>query len=543
MSSDSDSNADPDAQLNAQLNAWFGALLADVARYGDLSPERRSELAAGLAEVEVADGVAVDELLEALVPQGDGREQLLALFLERQVQPWLVREPDANLSTAAVERLAAWYAREATASLLRFPILRTLAIDGSAQASALLADAVATMPPADPRQALMALVPLFQPRSERPEGAAALWPRLLEAVSNPQLAPAVLDLANFSFRRGWVSEHPAKGRTAELASIVGSLAGRLAAIEERPAEFASTPIELSRIVNDGVTLLVSLCDALALAGDRSVVGKLRQALGLAHRRVQTEAAAALARLGEEEGVKQLGELAKEPVVRTRVLAYLEELGKLDTLDASLRSAEARAQGDLAAWMAQPTRFGVAPDELELIDRTRQYWPGYVDPVECFLFTYEYRRGNQAASGVGIAGPTTSALQFDLQDLPPSDIYAMYAGLDAEHSEIFETSPDDLSIEQEDAWERVSTALGAQGYEDRELMFWGTFFGEQHAVATAMHDGRSGVIVVGDDHSEWFAFPAVATPFGPREAYALFKGRKLLKTFNHPQGPGGATTES
>jgi hypothetical protein len=531
-------NSDDDAELNA----WWNGLLADAPRYGELTPERRSELAEGLADVEVADGVAVDELFEALVPHGDGREQLLALFLERQVWPWLVREPEAHLSTASVERLAAWYRRESTAPLLRFPILRTLAIDGSAQASATLADALATLPPADPRQAVLSLVPLFQPRSERFDGAAALWPRLLDAVTNPHLAPAVLDLANFAFRRGWVSEHPARSRTTELAALVGSLAGRLAAIEERPADFASTPIELSRIVNDGVTLLVSLCDALALAGDRSVIGKLRQALGLAHRRVQTEAAAALARLGEEEGITHLGELAKEPVARTRVLAYLEEIGKLDTVDSTLRTAESRAQGDLAAWMAQPTRFGVAPNALELIDRTRQHWPGYVDPVECFLFTYDYERGERSAAGVGIAGPMTSALPFDVQDLPPSDIYAMYAGLDAEHPEIFETAPDDLSLEQEDAWERVSAALGGQGYEDRELMFWGSFFGEQHAVATATHAGRQGVIVVADDHSEWFALPAVATPFGPREAYALFKGRKLLKNFNRPGGPEGESAE-
>jgi len=533
-------NSDDDAELNA----WWNSLLADVPRYGELTAERRTELAAQLAEVEVADAVAVDELLAALEPQGDGREQLLAQFLERQVQPWLVRETDAHLSTASVERLAAWYRREATAALLRFPILRTLAIDGSAQALATYADALATLPPADPRQAVMSLVPLFQPRDERSAGAAALWPRLLDAVTTPHLAPAVLDLSNFAFRRGWVSEHPARGRTTELASLVGGLAGRLAAIEERPEEFATTPIELSRIVNDGVTLLVSLCDALALTGDRTVVGKLRQALGLAHRRVQTEAAAALARLGEEEGVTHLGELAKEPVVRSRVLAYLEEVGKLDTLDPSLRTAEARAQGDLAAWMAQPTRFGVAPDALDLIDRTRQHWPGYVDPVECFLFTYDYERGARSASGVGIAGPTTSALPFDVQDLPPSDIYAMYAGLDAEHGEIFETSPDDLSIEQEDAWERVSAALGGQGYEDRELMFWGSFFGEQFAVATAVYEGRPGVMVVADDHSEWFALPAVATPFGPREAYALFKGRKLLKSFNAPEagGTGGETAD-
>jgi hypothetical protein len=309
------------------------------------------------------------------------------------------------------------------------------------------------------------------------------------------------------------------------------LGSRLSKLEESPQEYAATPAELSKIVNESVTLVVALCDALALSGDPSVVGKLYPLLDLAHRRVQTEAAAALAKLGEKQGIEHLKKLAEQPAARTRVLAYLEELKAVDQLDEKFRSPEARAQGDLAAWMAQPTRFGLAPDELELIDRTKQYWPGYVDPVECFLFTYEYRHGNRTAAGVALAGPATNALQFDLQDLPPSDIYALYAGLDAEHAEIFETPLDDLSGSQAGAWDHVREELTAQGYADVQLAAWQNFFGEQHAVATATHDGRPGVIIVADESSEWFGLTTTLRGFGPNEVYALYKGRKLLKTFN------------
>jgi len=48
----------------------------------------------------------------------------------------------------------------------------------------------------------------------------------------------------------------------------------------------------------------------------------------------------------------------------------------------LRTPEARAEGDLAAWMAQPMRFGVAPDNLELIDRKKQ---GFGVPVYEWFF--------------------------------------------------------------------------------------------------------------------------------------------------------------
>jgi len=343
----------------------------------------------------------------------------------------------------------------------------------------------------------------------------------------------VLDLANFLTRRGWATEHPARSRVAELATLLGALAQRLAKIEETPQEFASTPLELSKVVNDSVSLIVSLCDALALVGDDSVVGKLHQAMTLAHRRVQTEAAAAVARLGDKQGVEHLKQLAADPAARTRALAYLEELGAASEVDEKFRSAEARAAGDLAAWMAQPTRFGVAPDELELIDRVRQHWPGYVDPVECFLFTYEYQRAGRTVAGVGLAGPTTAALQIDLQDFPPGDIYALYAGLDVEHDEIVDVEAADLSDAQEAVWEQVRDALGEQGFGEVELMRWSSFFGEQHAVAAAVRDGRRGVIVVADESAQWIVLPTGPRTIGPDEAYAMYKGRKLLASFNRP----------
>lgn len=518
--------------MNIDLDyAAWQTLLADLARYGTLAPARRQALDDTLATLEVDEAATVEELFAVLEPVLDGRQNLVGNLLQNAVQPWLHRSEAEFLTKATVARLVAWYRVPETARVLQFPVLRTLAIDGSAEALKAFAELLTTDPPGDERQAVMSLVPLFQPRSGTVPGAAALFPRLFDALANHTLAPAVIDLANFLSRRGFVEEHPGKSRAGELAALLGNLGNRLSKLEESPHEYAATPAELSKIVNESVTLVVALCDALALSGDPSVVGKLYPLLDLAHRRVQTEAAAALAKLGEKQGIEHLKKLAEQPAARTRVLAYLEELKAVDQLDEKFRSPEARAQGDLAAWMAQPTRFGLAPDELELIDRTKQYWPGYVDPVECFLFTYEYRHGNRTAAGVALAGPATNALQFDLQDLPPSDIYALYAGLDAEHAEIFETPLDDLSGSQAGAWDHVREELTAQGYADVQLAAWQNFFGEQHAVATATHDGRPGVIIVADESSEWFGLTTTLRGFGPNEVYALYKGRKLLKTFN------------
>ena len=68
-----------------------------------------------------------------------------------------------------------------------------------------------------------------------------------------------------------------------------------------------------------------------------------------------EAAAALARLGDEDGKQELVALAAEPVARLRVLAYARELNLLDEVEENYRSPVAEAEAELCAWLAEPTR--------------------------------------------------------------------------------------------------------------------------------------------------------------------------------------------
>src|SRR6185312_3349414 len=130
-------------------------------------------------------------------------------------------------------------------------------------------------------------------------------------------------------------------------------------------------------------------DALALIGDKSAVGKLYQALRVGHRRLRTEAAAALARLGEAQGADELAQLAAEPIARLRVLAYTDELGLKEKIDPQYTTAVARAEAELCVWLAEPTQYGVPPTSCELFDCRRQHWPGFDDPVDCFLFQFQY----------------------------------------------------------------------------------------------------------------------------------------------------------
>jgi hypothetical protein len=285
-----------------------------------------------------------------------------------------------------------------------------------------------------------------------------------------------------------------------------------------------------------VALAVSLCDALALLGDKGAVGKLHQALTLSHRRVRTEAAAALAQLGDDAGVTELLNLAEEPVARLRVLAYAKELGLLDKIDPPWQTPVARAEAELAVWLAEPTQFGISPAAIELFDERQQFWPGYTEPIDCFLFRFTYAvtiegEGERSFSNIGIAGPLTHAFLADLTDLSPDDIYAAFAGWQAEHEEIREYDVARLSKSERLEADRLVRRLHDAGYTAIQPQRMGYFFGEKALVALARHGGLAGVAVVDFQEIAFFPQRHSQRPLGVTECFSIYKGRKLLRSFN------------
>jgi hypothetical protein len=290
------------------------------------------------------------------------------------------------------------------------------------------------------------------------------------------------------------------------------------------------------VVGRGIALGVVVCDALAQIGDREAVGKLYQALELGHRRLRTEAAAALARLGEPAGADALVALAAEPVARLRVLAYAQELDLFDRIDPQYTTPVARAEAELCAWLAEPTQYGLPPTSLELVDQRRQHWPGYADEVDCFLFRFQYRfavegQGERSFSNVGIAGPVAHAFVADLGDLAPDDIYAAFAGWHAEHAEIQEFDVERLSASERLEVERFKRRLIDAGFDQVEPQRMGYFFGEKALIARAARQGVRGVAVADAREAAFFPERHSRRSLGLDEAYSIYKGRKLLRAFN------------
>ncbi len=260
--------------------------------------------------------------------------------------------------------------------------------------------------------------------------------------------------------------------------------------------------------------------------DTESIGKLNQALELSHRRVRTEAAAALARLNDQSGRKELLELAAEPSVRLRVLAYADEIGCEEEIDEQWRTPLARAESELAIWLNQPQQMGLPPTSMELIDQRTLYWPGYNEPQECFLFRYAYTFTQGELSNVGLAGPMVHSFAPDLADLPVDDIYAAFAGWCAEHEDIYEVDASYFNPAQSKEAQRLAAHLEQEGHEVQRILFLGFFVGERAVVAKTLLNDTEGIAVTDGLEVVWFPTQGRIRPLGPTEVHSIYKGENL-----------------
>lgn len=522
-----------DGQLQFNMDDRLTTLLSDIGRVSELPTAERARClkrAGWLAEAEPPEQAEfAGALLKLNVPLDEPADELLRTVLGKLAaqRKAAVSKPESQLQ----ETLLQLYRHLGPPSRARAQILPWLALGAEAELRS-LADLLVEDPPRDEEDVLLALTPLFQSQTLPVE---ALFPRLLDALSHPLLAAGVLDLANFVLRQKLVKQHPAVAMGTQLTELLGHLVGTLGKLTEQAPSDNESMVEIGRQVAQSVSLAVSLCDALALIGDQLAVGKLHQAMDLGHRRLRTEAAAALARLGKSHGKEELIRLAAEPVARLRVLAYAKELGLEDKISPDFRTPQARAEAELTVWLAEPTQFGLPPTKCELFDQRQQFWPGFRESVECFLFRFTYELtvddASRTYSNIGIAGPLAHAFTADLADLSPDDIYAAFAGWHAQHGDIREYEVARLSKSEQMEVVRLERRLHDAGYREIQAVQMGYFFGEKALIAQASRESIPGIAIADFSDISFFPIRNVRKALGPREAYSIYKGRKLLKTFN------------
>ena len=480
-----------------------------------------------------ATGPQVDELLEALAEREPLRntpaETVLGLLLASLVR-WQLALPQSEqgFQRVSLDNIAAIYRDLGHESAIRHHLLCLLAAAYQPLELSEFVELVVDDPPQDIALAAVPFVILLRRPDDR---LGPLFPRLLLAIQHPAVASPVLDLANYVTREGIVRAHPAQQRSGQLVSLLSRLVHELDNIEDGKIGDGQSPPEIGQKVSESVSLVVSLCDALGMIGDQAAIGPLRLAMQLKHRRLQVEAASALARLNVEEGGQRLTELAREPVVRLRVLAYAEEIGLLEKVDQQYQSLVARAEAELVCWLSQPTAMGFPPSESELIDQRQQYWPGWQEPVWCYLFRYTYLLAAGVYSNVGMTGPLVHSFRADLTDFSPDDIYAAYAGWHVEHEDIYESDVNQLTELQRVDVTRLERRLLDEGYHGIVPLRLGYFFGERTLVAKTVRFGAEGMAVVDSQDVHWYPTGTTSRPVSSEDAYCIYKGRKLLRTFN------------
>ncbi|TWU41209.1 hypothetical protein Q31b_26480 [Novipirellula aureliae] len=411
-------------------------------------------------------------------------------------------------------------------------LLHLLAMLRSQESLALLIEKMTSSPPRKWIEAAQAISPLMQHLDWKTNW---VFPQILDCLEFPSLAAPTLDLANYLVRSGGVDPHPAREKLPVLNLLLGEVSGRLARFEENPREFGDDVETVQATLGEAVALAVSLCDTLSLIGDPSSIGKLNQTIDLKHRRVQCEAAGALAKLGDEDGKKRLLELTKDPAARLRAVHYADELGLGDSVDESVRSDTATAEAEMSLWLTQPQQMGVPPTSVEVVDTRRLLWPSFTNPVDVHLVRFEYSFGDKTYSNVGMTGPVVFAMSADVADMPIDDIYAIYAGWHAEHAEIFTVAADQFNAAQRRAMEQFEKHLNQLGYESIKPALLGFFLDEQAGVMTAERDGTACVVVT--DGLETIDQPTAGRlrPLNPGDLFNLYKGRKMLRTFNPSAG--------
>lgn len=514
-------------------------LLVQLENFSSLTWEQQAAWCRHAAHWRTAPREEVENLLEVLTelaaeePEGRWQRAFDSVLPELSRRFGTINEQ--QLSGQLADRLAALYRQLEGRRQTRAHLLRMFSSDAHPDALRMLAELMATDPPEDPRDGDLALVPLVQNEELDP---APLYPRLLAAVAHPAAAVQVLDVTNHLFRRGLLKEHPGQARLAEWIQLTTAVATQLEHMQQAGPD-ETDPAKLSQLVGDSVSLLVALCDTLALIGDPQATSALRKVVALRHRRVRTEAAAALCRLGDDEGIDPLLEMVEEPSMRNRALKYLSELGRMELVEERYRTGAAQAESDMATYLASPAQFGAAPHQLDLIDERRMSWPGFHEPVDCYLFGFEYHLPQGELHGVGLAGPFCFSLPSDLQDLSPEDLYAVYAGWSVQHDQIKEFELSKIPSDRQGLVEIQRQELEDVGYENVRVLKVGQFFDETVIVAGAEIAGDTGMVVAGHDTISWHPMTEGKPTLGANEAYWLYLGRKLLAAFN----PAGLSADA
>ncbi|MBX3423919.1 MAG: HEAT repeat domain-containing protein [Pirellulaceae bacterium] len=445
----------------------------------------------------------------------------------RGFSPATTDQGDSPVSAATLSQL--YFDLSSRDSVAAAHVLQCLAAQADEESLAALAFALNRQPPPQWTLVGLGLSPLWKLDSAPLE---FFFERLEDdSLTKPVLCTVILDLANHAVRSRRLKRHPLLHMQASLVELLRQLCIRLEKLARDPRSYGEQVEEVQRILADSTALCVSLCDGLGLMGVPEATAALAEALDLPHRRIQTEAAAALARLGDARGVERLIELASDPVARRQAVQYAEELEIADRIDQRYLHPAALAESELATWLASPMQFAVGPQAIELVDSRTLYWPGFEEPRDCYLFRYRYQLPDRELVNLGIAGPLVHSFADILTGLILEDAYAAFAGWQLDHEEIYEVAAEHWNVQQQREAHRLSDVLTDAGYQIVQPIALTYLLGQPALLAKIKRDEQIAVGIA--DQQTCLAFPTASCPINlsPQIVLAIYRGRQLLSAFN------------
>ncbi len=304
--------------MSPRTEKWISLL-------GDPTQHVVASEAAWIAHADVSEISILLREIRGLAPFAEDQVNmdLLQVTLDN-LSPWAIvaTGETSSLPSDICNQLGALYTALQTSRVSRHGLLSALALLGGKKDLKKFCQLILDDPPKGNANAAAPLLPFFRRQASH---ASQLFPDLLQGLANPDLAPGILDLANFLTRHKKVTNHPAAPRAAELVRLLEGIVRGLETLQEF-AERRQMAENADQRYRDSIALGIALCDALALIGDPQAKGVLRRLLELKHRRLRVEAAAALVRLGDEEGRRILTSLSRGTVCATPGLELRRRTG-------------------------------------------------------------------------------------------------------------------------------------------------------------------------------------------------------------------------
>ncbi len=226
--------------------------------------------------------------------------------------------------------------------------------------------------------------------------------------------------------------------------------------------------------------------------------------------VRMEAAWAAAKMGREEGIRQLAVQCRDFKTAEAAKQYLSELGREDVIPPETNNPDFAALAEFARWLAHPNELGEAPDKLEIVDHRELPWPPEreLKPFWLIKYTLRDKTGRAADSEeCGLVGGITFCLfSYKLAQRPPEDAYAVHCCWEMENKNLIERS--DVKKESGDYDHLIREWPGAP-LENPRMLFVAELSPELKqsqrlvGLASARLKGEQGWVVLDGPRSEWY----------------------------------------